>query len=173
MNASRREAHVLRPSAAERASVAPSSFRRPGRRAQQAGWRGTCSQLRIMTRMEGLVRFIEPRCTSVKSIVKMGIVWAEVLRAVDELKPDQLDLGTHGRRGLKRAILGSVAEKLVRSVAGSGINCAHQRRTNVRPVPRVASDWRDSCSCVRYERTTCRNHRRGPSRFVHRLLRPS
>lgn len=66
-------------------------------------------------RMEQLVRVIKPRCTSVKSIVKMGIVWTEVLRAVEESKPDLLVLGTHGRRGFKRAILGSVAEKLVRS----------------------------------------------------------
>jgi len=47
--------------------------------------------------------------------VKMGIVWSDLLRTVEEAMPDLLVVGTHGRRGFKRALLGSVAEKLVRS----------------------------------------------------------
>jgi len=66
-------------------------------------------------RMAGTISSVKSRCPNVKSIVKMGVVWSEVLRTVEETKPDLLVVGTHGRRGLKRAILGSVAEKLVRS----------------------------------------------------------
>jgi nucleotide-binding universal stress UspA family protein len=66
-------------------------------------------------RMAGTVSSIKARCPNVKSIVKMGLVSAEVLSCVEAIKADLLVLGTHGRRGLKRAILGSVAEKLVRS----------------------------------------------------------
>ena len=65
-------------------------------------------------RMAGTIRAIKPRWPNVKSVVKMGVVWLEVLRTIEETNPDLLVLGTHGRRGLKRAVLGSVAEKLVR-----------------------------------------------------------
>jgi len=66
-------------------------------------------------RMAGLMSAIKPRFPNLKSIVKMGIVWSELLRTVQETMPDLLVVGTHGRRGFKRALLGSVAEKLVRS----------------------------------------------------------
>lgn len=35
---------------------------------------------------------------------------------IDSLKPDLLVLGTHGRRGFKRFLLGSVAEEILRMV---------------------------------------------------------
>ena len=66
-------------------------------------------------RMARTVDSIKTRCPNVKSIVSVGVAWVDVLRVVEETRPDLLVLGTHGRRGLKRAILGSVAEKLVRS----------------------------------------------------------
>lgn len=65
-------------------------------------------------RMARTVDSVKSRCANVKSIVNMGVAWMDVLRVVEEARPDLLVLGTHGRRGLKRAILGSVAEKLVR-----------------------------------------------------------
>jgi len=65
-------------------------------------------------RMAGTINAIKSRCPNVKSIVRMGIAWSDVLGAAEETKAELLVVGTHGRRGLKRAILGSVAEKLVR-----------------------------------------------------------
>jgi len=41
----------------------------------------------------------------------------EILRVSRETACDLLVLGTHGRRGIERAIFGSVAEKVVRSAA--------------------------------------------------------
>jgi nucleotide-binding universal stress UspA family protein len=38
---------------------------------------------------------------------------AAVLHAVEELNPELLVVGTHGRTGLQRLALGSVAERLV------------------------------------------------------------
>lgn len=38
-----------------------------------------------------------------------------ILRAVGEAKGDLIVMGTHGRTGLRRAILGSVAERVVRT----------------------------------------------------------
>ncbi|HEY0465522.1 MAG TPA: universal stress protein [Polyangiaceae bacterium] len=66
------------------------------------------------TRMKATIDSIKARCPGAQSIVRMGLVWSEVLRETQETDPDLLVLGTHGRRGLKHAILGSVAEKLVR-----------------------------------------------------------
>lgn len=65
-------------------------------------------------RMASTISSIKQRSPNAKSIVKMGVVWSEVLSTIEETRPDLLVLGTHGRRGLKRAVLGSVAEKLVR-----------------------------------------------------------
>jgi nucleotide-binding universal stress UspA family protein len=44
-----------------------------------------------------------------------GVVAGSLLRAaVDELRPDLLVVGTHGRTGMAHALLGSVAERLLR-----------------------------------------------------------
>ena len=40
----------------------------------------------------------------------------QIARAVTEQKADLLVVGSHGRRGLQRFFLGSVAEKLARKV---------------------------------------------------------
>lgn len=40
--------------------------------------------------------------------------WAQILEVVRELGVDLVVMGTHGRRGLPRLVLGSVAERVVR-----------------------------------------------------------
>jgi nucleotide-binding universal stress UspA family protein len=54
------------------------------------------------------------RMPSAKSMIRSGPAWEEVLAAATALHADLIVLGTHGRRGLNRALLGSVAEKVVR-----------------------------------------------------------
>ncbi|HEY5372637.1 MAG TPA: universal stress protein [Polyangiaceae bacterium] len=54
------------------------------------------------------------RMPSAKSMIRSGSAWEEVLAAATLLHADLIVLGTHGRRGLNRALLGSVAEKVVR-----------------------------------------------------------
>lgn len=44
-----------------------------------------------------------------------GIPYKEVVRLSEELKADLVVMGTHGRTGLKHLLLGSVAERVVRS----------------------------------------------------------
>jgi nucleotide-binding universal stress UspA family protein len=46
--------------------------------------------------------------------LKTGVPWRGILEANDELGVDLVIMGTHGRHGLSRVTLGSVAEKVVR-----------------------------------------------------------
>ena len=47
-------------------------------------------------------------------LLKVGEPWEEIIDAASRLDAGLIVMGTHGRRGLPRAILGSVAEKVVR-----------------------------------------------------------
>ena len=46
--------------------------------------------------------------------VEVGPPAAEILRSAERLQADMIVLGTHGRDGLQRALLGSVAESVLR-----------------------------------------------------------
>jgi len=50
--------------------------------------------------------------------VKVGRPGAQTLKAIEELTPDLTVVGTHGRDGLDRLALGSVAERVARRAAG-------------------------------------------------------
>lgn len=52
---------------------------------------------------------------SAKAVLTTGVPWRQVLAGIEELKPDLVVLGTHARRGFDRFLLGSVAEKIVRT----------------------------------------------------------
>jgi nucleotide-binding universal stress UspA family protein len=51
----------------------------------------------------------------VDGILCDGVAWEEINRVADEIDADLVVIGTHGRRGLARALLGSVAENVVRT----------------------------------------------------------
>jgi nucleotide-binding universal stress UspA family protein len=50
----------------------------------------------------------------VESVVREGDAAAEILRAAEELRCDLIVMGTHGRTGLGRLLMGSVAEAVLR-----------------------------------------------------------
>lgn len=52
-----------------------------------------------------------------KTVLRQGIPVDEVHSVADEVKADLIVVGTHGRRGLARALLGSVAENVIRTSA--------------------------------------------------------
>jgi nucleotide-binding universal stress UspA family protein len=43
-----------------------------------------------------------------------GAPWQGILQACEEVHPDLIVMGTHGRKGLSHILLGSVAERVVR-----------------------------------------------------------
>jgi nucleotide-binding universal stress UspA family protein len=50
----------------------------------------------------------------VVAILREGTAWEEVLSTAKQVDAGLIVMGTHGRHGLPRALLGSVAEKVVR-----------------------------------------------------------
>lgn len=64
--------------------------------------------------LETKLKEVRSRLPRAKSLLKMGIPWQQIVDISKESKADLLIMGTHGRRGFEHAIMGSVAEKLVR-----------------------------------------------------------
>jgi nucleotide-binding universal stress UspA family protein len=58
---------------------------------------------------------VQKRVPGARGVLRRGVPWTEILVAIEETKPDLVVTGTHGRRGVSHALLGSVAEKIVRT----------------------------------------------------------
>jgi len=57
---------------------------------------------------------LQGKGVEVTTVLRMGSPWEQALDVVSKLDIGLIVMGTHGRRGLPRALLGSVAEKMVR-----------------------------------------------------------
>lgn len=55
-----------------------------------------------------------PRRQVARTLVRTGAPWNEITDAARTLQIDLIVLSTHGRTGLKRALLGSTAERVIR-----------------------------------------------------------
>lgn len=64
--------------------------------------------------LDDTFKSITRRHPSTDAVLRMGLEWKEILDLVEERDIDLIVMGTHGRRGLPRLVLGSVAEKVVR-----------------------------------------------------------
>jgi len=58
---------------------------------------------------------ISESCKDVENSVAHGVPYEEILKYAKEHHIDMIVIGTHGRKGLDRAILGSTAERVVRN----------------------------------------------------------
>jgi nucleotide-binding universal stress UspA family protein len=67
--------------------------------------------------LDGVAAVVERRGVDVRTELLCGVAWDEILRVAEVMRPDLLVMGTHGRTGLARAVLGSVTEKVVRMSA--------------------------------------------------------
>ena len=47
--------------------------------------------------------------------LRQGVAWKEIVALAKDSKAGLIAMGTHGRRGVARMLLGSVAEKVVRT----------------------------------------------------------
>ncbi len=58
-------------------------------------------------------RGLDPKLVA-RTAVRIGIPWAEITRAADDLDRDLIVIATHGYTGWKHVLLGSTAERVVR-----------------------------------------------------------
>lgn len=65
-------------------------------------------------RLEAAVADLRQRASDAKGLLTQGTPWEEILGAAKETDASLIVMGTHGRRGLKHVLLGSVAERVVR-----------------------------------------------------------
>lgn len=68
----------------------------------------------VKTKLAEEVQSAAARFPRLRSELRMGVVWKEIVAAIEALGVDLVVMGTHGRRGLEHALLGSVSEKVVR-----------------------------------------------------------
>ena len=52
---------------------------------------------------------------AIDAILREGVAWEEINSVADAVHADLIVIGTHGRRGIARALLGSVAENVIRT----------------------------------------------------------
>ena len=64
--------------------------------------------------MDELLKGLKDRGVPISGQLRRGVPWECVLETAKETKADLIVMGTHGRKGLARALMGSVAEKVVR-----------------------------------------------------------
>jgi nucleotide-binding universal stress UspA family protein len=67
---------------------------------------------------EAMNRLLEARAqrgVPLSFVIKAGPPWEVINDHADDMRADLIVIGTHGRRGLSRALLGSVAERIIRT----------------------------------------------------------
>jgi len=70
---------------------------------------------RAREELDGRLRKVQAALPGAKAILTTGVPWREILAAVENVSADLVVLGTQRHRWLEHALLGSVAEKIVRA----------------------------------------------------------
>jgi nucleotide-binding universal stress UspA family protein len=65
--------------------------------------------------LDGVVERSSRPGVEVGGLLRQGPAWSEINSATQQVGADLIVMGTHGRHGFARALLGSVAEKVVRT----------------------------------------------------------
>jgi nucleotide-binding universal stress UspA family protein len=64
--------------------------------------------------LDAAVRAVSEKGIKTQGVLRFGAAWEQILDVAKQSKADVIVMGTHGRKGVARALLGSVAEKIVR-----------------------------------------------------------
>ena len=70
---------------------------------------------RAKKELDALVAKAKSRYPKIEGVLGEGEPWERILEAAKDRGADLIVMGTHGRRGVSRVLLGSVAEKVVRT----------------------------------------------------------
>lgn len=65
--------------------------------------------------LDGCVARIAARFPRVTGMLRVDEAWQAIIESAKQIGADMIIVGTHGRRGLPRLLLGSVAERVVRT----------------------------------------------------------
>lgn len=65
--------------------------------------------------LDAAVKSLAARGFVVESLLREGVIWEEINAVAELIHADLIVIGTHGRKGLARALLGSVAENVIRT----------------------------------------------------------
>lgn len=66
-------------------------------------------------KLDSIVEARKGSGVEVLAMLRDGVPWEEINTVAAEVHADLVIIGTHGRRGLARALLGSVAENVIRT----------------------------------------------------------
>jgi nucleotide-binding universal stress UspA family protein len=66
-------------------------------------------------KLDQLVTRVRGRWPPTRGLLKLGVPWEQALSAAAQVGADLVVIGTHGRRGVAHALMGSVAERVVRA----------------------------------------------------------
>lgn len=92
----------------------PAAFAAYGTHAEGIDWHADDVARAARKTLEDALARARERYPEAESAVAFGEPWHAILESVVERGVDLVVMGTHGRRGLSHAVLGSVAEKVVR-----------------------------------------------------------
>jgi nucleotide-binding universal stress UspA family protein len=67
------------------------------------------------TALDAAVAKRRDRGVPLQAVLREGEAWQEIQAVADDIDADLIVLGTHGRHGLARVLLGSVAEHVIRT----------------------------------------------------------
>ncbi len=65
--------------------------------------------------LNAAIKLVDAHGISARGVLKQGPTWQMIVETAKEVDAGMIVIGTHGRHGLPRALLGSVAEKVVRT----------------------------------------------------------
>lgn len=64
--------------------------------------------------LNNLIKVVECEDLAIKTVFRMGVPFEELLKTIEEEKPDMLVMATKGRSNLADSIIGSCAQKMFR-----------------------------------------------------------
>jgi nucleotide-binding universal stress UspA family protein len=69
---------------------------------------------RAHAELDPLLDHLRRACADASGLVRIGAAAEQIIAAARDVRADLIVLGTHGRRGFAHAMIGSVAERVVR-----------------------------------------------------------